>query len=261
MKDEDSEGSFYVIDCEHMGEIIEIKARIVIAADGPESRVAKAFGINSTQKPKHMMSGVQYEMAGVNCERMDLIELHLGAFAGGGYAWVFPKGDDIANVGIGIPSTSKKPAIEYLNEFVESYPPLKNAKAVELNVGGDPIGGLIGQIYSDNLLVCGDAAGQVDPITGGGIILGMLGGKTAGQVAARAVRAKDYSAERLSEYEVLYDEYTQGAIPKLAIAHEVYASLSDDDLNKIIHAFIGLDYNNMTPSDVLKVFFVYYLYH
>ena len=43
--------------------------------------------------------------------------------------------------------------------------------AVELNVGGDPIGGLIGQIYSDNLLVCGDAAGQVDPITGGGIIL------------------------------------------------------------------------------------------
>ena len=131
---------------------------------------------------------------------------------------------------------------------------MKDAKAVELNVGGDPIGGLIGQIYSDNLLVCGDAAGQVDPITGGGIILGMLGGKTAGQVAARAVRAKDYSAERLSEYEVLYDEYTQGAIPKLAIAHEVYVSLSDDDLNSIIHAFVGLDYKNMTPSDILKVF-------
>ena len=223
MKDEDSEGSFYVIDCEHMGEIIEIKARIVIAADGPESRVAKAFGINSTKKPQHMMS-------------------------------VFPKGDDIANVGIAISSASDRPAIDYLNEFIESYPPLKDAKAVELNVGGDPIGGLIGQIYSDNLLVCGDAAGQVDPITGGGIILGMLGGKTAGQVAARAVRAKDYSAERLKEYEVLYDEYTQGAIPKLAIAREVYVSLSDNDLNQIVHAFVGLDYKNMDPKDILKVF-------
>ncbi len=253
MRDQDSEGSFCIVDCEQMGETIEIKARIVIAADGPESRIAKAFGINSTTKPKDMMSGVQYEMVGVNCERMDLIELHLGAFADGGYAWVFPKGDDIANVGIAISSTSERPAIEYLNEFIASYPPLSNAKAVELNVGGDPIGGLIGQISDDNLLVCGDAAGQVDPITGGGIILGMLGGKTAGQVAARAVRAKDYSARRLKEYEVLFDEYTQGAIPKLAIAKDVYRSLSDNDLNQIIHAFVGLDYNNMTLSDVLRV--------
>ena len=254
MKDGDSKGPFYIIHCEHMDELIEIKAKIVIAADGPESRIAKAFGINSTTNPKHMMSGVQYEMVGVNCERMDLIELHLGAFADGGYAWVFPKGDDIANVGIAISSTSKRPAIEYLNEFIASYPPLNNAKAVEINVGGDPIGGMIEPIYDDNFLVCGDAAGQVDPITGGGIILGMLGGKTAGQVAARAIRDNDYSKERLKEYHVLYDEYTQGAIPKLEIARDVYLSLSDDDLNQIVHAFEGLDYRNMSLRDVLEVF-------
>ena len=254
LKDEDSNGSFYIVDCEQMGEIIEIKAKIVIAADGPESRIAKAFGINSTTKPEDMMSGVQYEMVGVNCERMDLIELHIGAFANGGYAWVFPKGEDIANVGIGIPSTSEKPAIEYLNEFIESYPPLFNAKAVELNVGGDPIGGMIERIYDDNFLVCGDAAGQVDPITGGGIILGMLGGMTAGQVAAKAIKDKDYSKERLEEYYIKYDEITQGAIPKLKIAHDVYRSFSDDDFNQIIHAFVGLDYKNMDVKDVLKVF-------
>lgn len=254
MRDEDSEGKFFVVDCDHMGEIIEIKARIVIAADGPESRICKALGINSTTNPKDMMSGVQYEMVGVNCERMDLIELHLGAFAGGGYAWVFPKGDDIANVGIAISSISERPAIDYLNEFIESYPPLHNAKAVEINVGGDPIGGMIERIYDDNFLVCGDAAGQVDPITGGGIILGMLGGKTAGQVAARAIRDNNYSKERLEEYPILYDEYTQGAIPKLKIAQEVYLSLSDDDLNQIVHAFVGLDYKSMTPKDILKVF-------
>jgi digeranylgeranylglycerophospholipid reductase len=73
MRDEDDKGSFFIVDCEHMGEIIEIKARILIAADGPESRIAKALGINSTTNPKDMMSGVQYEMVGVNCERMDLI--------------------------------------------------------------------------------------------------------------------------------------------------------------------------------------------
>ena len=250
---DDSDGSSIIVDCEQMGEIIEIKAKIVIAADGPESKVAKAFGINSTIKPQDMMAGVQYEMVGVNCERMDLIELHLGAFANGGYAWVFPKGEDIANVGIGIPGNSKRPAIEYLNEFIESYPPLNDAKAVELNVGGDPIGGMIEQIYDDNLLVCGDAAGQVDPITGGGIILGMLGGMTAGKVAAKAIIDKDYSKERLEEYYIEYDEITQGAIPKLKVAHEVYRSLDDKDLNQIIHAFAELDLKTMAPNDILKV--------
>ena len=250
---DDSDGSSIIVDCEQMGEIIEIKAKIVIAADGPESKVAKAFGINSTIKPQDMMAGVQYEMVGVNCERMDLIELHLGAFANGGYAWVFPKGEDIANVGIGIPGNSKRPAIDYLNEFIESYPPLNDAKAVELNVGGDPIGGMIEQIYDDNLLVCGDAAGQVDPITGGGIILGMLGGMTAGKVAAKAIIDKDYSKERLEEYHIKYDEVTQGAIPKLKVAHEVYRSLDDKDLNQIIHAFAELDLKTMAPNDILKV--------
>jgi digeranylgeranylglycerophospholipid reductase len=253
LKDEDASGQFNIVTCNQMDEEIKIKAKIVIAADGPESRISKAFGINSTTKPQDMISGVQYEMVGVNCERMDLIELHLGAFANGGYAWVFPKGDDIANVGIGVSGNSEKPAIDYLNDFVQSYPPLSNAKAVEMNVGGDPIGGMIERIYDDNFMVCGDAAGQVDPITGGGIILGMLGGMTAGQVAAKAILDKDYSADRLKEYYLKYDDITQGAIPKLAIAREVYRSFDDNDLNQIVHAFVGLDYNNMTVSDILKV--------
>ena len=254
IRDEESDGSFCIVECEQMGEAIQIKTHIVIAADGPESHIARLFGINSTTKPQHMMSGVQYEMVGVNCERMDLIELHLGAFAGGGYAWVFPKGDDIANVGIAIRSTSERPAIDYLNEFIGSYDALANAKAVEINVGGDPIGGMIERIYDNNLLICGDAAGQVDPITGGGIILGMLGGMTAGKVAAKAIKDKDYSDERLKEYDDLYDEYTQGAIPKLEIARDVYLSLNDKDLNQIVHAFDGLDYGSMSYGDFLKVF-------
>lgn len=253
-KGEDSKGSYYILSCEQMDKTIEIKARIIIAADGPESRIAKSLGINSTTNPKDMMSGVQFEMVGVNCERMDLIELHLGAFAAGGYAWIFPKGDDIANVGIGVNGLAERPAIEYLNDFIASYPPLENAKPVELNVGGDPIGGMIERIYDDNLLVCGDAAGQVDPITGGGIILGMLGGMTAGRVAAKAIKEGDYSADRLKEYETKYSEITQDAIPKLSVAQEVFLSLSDKDLNQIVGAFVDLDYKNMSVSDILKVF-------
>lgn len=56
------------------------------------------------------------------------------------------------------------------------------------------------KIYDDNLLICGDAAGQVNPIEGGGIIEGMLGGMAAGDVAAKAIKEENYSKERLHEY-------------------------------------------------------------
>lgn len=250
----DDDGDFFIVICEHMGEIFEIKARIVIAADGPESHIARCIGINSSTKPFDMMSGVQYEMVGVECERMDLLELHLGAFAQGGYAWIFPKGEDSANVGIGIDASNEYLAIDLLNEFVETYPPLKNAKAVGLNIGGIPVGGMIERIYDDNFLACGDAAGQVNPITGGGIVLGMLGGMCAGRVAAKAIKEGDYSAKALEEYEELYKEKSRGIIPKLTVGREVYESLDEDDINKVFEAFADLDYSEMDAKDVLKVF-------
>ncbi len=252
---EENGESFCIAICERMGKIFEIKSRIIIAADGPESHVAKFAGINSTTRPQDMMSGFQYEMVGVNCERMDLLELHMGSFAGGGYVWIFPKGDDVANVGIGINDHGGKPAIDYLEEFIASYPPLKDAVAVEMNVGGDPIGGLIEKIYGDNILICGDAAGQVDPVTGGGIILGMLGGKSAGETAANALRENEFGEERLSEYEEKFNEASFHAMPKLIVLKDFIVSLSDDDWNQIIEKFNQVDLHELSPSDIIKLFF------
>ena len=183
----------------------------------------------------------------------------MGSFAGGGYAWIFPKGDDIANVGIGINDhKGGKAPIEYLNEFIEHSPLLDDAQAVELNVGGDPVGGLIENLYGDNILVCGDAAGQVDQVTGGGIILGMLGGRAAGIAAANAVRDNDCSKERLKEYEALYDEATFKAMPKIAVIKDLIDSFSDDDLNEIIEYFAALDLKGLSRSDAIKLFFKLY---
>ena len=71
-----------------------------------------------------------------------------------------------------------------MDDWIATSPITKDAQAVELNVGGDPVGGMPKKIYADNIMVCGDAAGQVNPLTGGGIISGMTGGMYAGQVAA-----------------------------------------------------------------------------
>ncbi|BDZ69828.1 hypothetical protein GCM10025861_03450 [Methanobacterium petrolearium] len=124
------------VQLEHMGNPLEIKAKIVIGADGPESRVGRWANLKTGLKPGNMESCAQFEMVGVEMEQFGCIELIFGSVAPGGYAWIFPKGDDMANVGLGVLSNrTEKTAYQHLLEFVDEYPATQNAQPVELNVG------------------------------------------------------------------------------------------------------------------------------
>jgi digeranylgeranylglycerophospholipid reductase len=242
-----------VVTAENMGHEFEIKAKIVIAADGPESRVGRWAGLRTSLKPKDMESCAQFEMAGVQMEEPDCIEFYFGSVSPGGYAWIFPKGDDIANVGLGVLTTiTDKTAYEHLLEFVENNPATKNAQPVEINIGGDPVGGLLKKKVTDNVLVTGDAAGMVNPLTGGGIISGMLGGRMAGQVAAQAVADGDYSKKNLEIYEKLCEEELGDEFKKYLKAKDYLLSLSDKELDTIAEAFRDSDFETINTSEMIK---------
>lgn len=242
-----------VVTAENMGQELEIKAKIVIAADGPESRVGRWAGLRTALAPKNMESCAQFEMAGVQMAEPDCIEFHFGSVAPGGYAWIFPKGDDIANVGLGILTTrTDKTAYQHLLEFVESNPATQNAQPVELNVGGDPVGGLLKKKVADNVLVTGDAASMVNPLTGGGIISGMLGGRIAGQVAAQAVADGDYSHKNLKVYEKLCDDELGESFKKYLKAKEYLLSLSDGELDEIADVFKDSDFETINTAEMVK---------
>ena len=247
------EDDHLIVSVETMGQELEIKAKIVIAADGPESRVGRWAGLRTSLKPKDMESCAQFEMANVQMVEPDCIEFHFGSVAPGGYAWIFPKGDDIANVGLGVLTTiTDKTAYQHLLEFVESNPATKNAQAVELNIGGDPVGGLLKKKVTDNVLVTGDAAGMVNPLTGGGIISGMLGGRIAGQVAAQAVKDGDYSKKNLKVYEKLCEDELGESFKKYLKAKDYLLSLSDEELDSIAEAFRDSDFETINTSEMIK---------
>ncbi len=255
VKSMERDGDSYVLTCEKIGEEFQIKAKIVIGADGPESHVGRWAGINTTTKPKYMMSGAQFEMCNVNLTRDDLIEFYFdSSIASGGYGWIFTKGDGVANVGLGITGSDKKSAYEALLHFVEKCPATQNAQPIELNIGGDPVGGLVERIYDDNLMLCGDAAGQVNPIEGGGIILGMMGGMAAGKTAACAIKEGNFSKKRLKQYEVDFNKSMWGIVPKLPAVRDFVSSLSDEDFAKIVNAFKDEDLVNMDVKGFIKVF-------
>ncbi|MGZ7049701.1 MAG: NAD(P)/FAD-dependent oxidoreductase [Methanobacterium sp.] len=243
-----------IVKAEKMGQEIEIKAKIVIGADGPESRVGRWGGLRTATKPKDMESGAQFEMVGLEMEDPNSLEFYFGSVAPGGYAWVFPKGEDIANVGLAIISTlTDKSAYEHLVDFVKTCPTTKNATAVELNVGGDPVGGIIKKISADNLLVVGDAAGMVNPLTGGGIISGMQGGLIAGEIAAAAIEDDDVSAKRLSKYDERCRKEIGDSFKKYMKARDYLESLSDEELDSIAKAFNETEFERISTTELLKV--------
>lgn len=243
----------WVVHTESMGKMEDIKAKIIIAADGPEGHVARWAGMKPTTKAKEMESGVQYEMVGVEFEREGVIEFYFGSCAPGGYVWIFPKGDDIANVGLAVLShKADKPAIDYLNEFIENCPYTKNAQPVELNIGGDPVGGMAKELYGDNILLCGDAAGQVNPLTGGGIISGMTGGMYAGQVAAEAILEDNCSKKFLKKYDKIARKDLKRDVDRYKGVQEYMLTLNDEELDKIAEAFTDVSFEKISTTELVK---------
>ena len=87
------EGKVCGVVAKHLEKPIEIKADVVIAADGVESNLAYKSGLNNLQNPDDILSCAQYELVGLDIDP-HLIEFYFGrTVAPGGYAWIFPKGE------------------------------------------------------------------------------------------------------------------------------------------------------------------------
>ena len=131
----------------------------------------------------------------------DAIVLHFGRdVAPGGYAWVFPKGDGLANIGLGLVALRAEygSARRYLDRYMDTYHP--RAERRTLTVGGVIVHPTIKRTVTDAMIVCGDAAHMINPLSGGGIVNAMKAGRLAAHTAVDALAAGDTSAARLQRY-------------------------------------------------------------
>ncbi|SFM15074.1 NAD(P)/FAD-dependent oxidoreductase [Methanolobus profundi] len=239
----------------HLGELHDIRAKIVIGADGVESKIGRWAGIDTSLKPKDIETCAQYLMSGTGMDQ-DYCYFYLGNdIAPAGYVWLFPKGGDLANVGIGIlgSESGEKHAIDYLNEFVQkNYP---DAKILEMDVGGVPVSGTIEKTIANGLMLIGDAARQSDPITGGGIINAMEAGKMAGEVAYNAISKGDVSTNALQEYEKRWRESIGYEIDNSLIVKDTFTAFTDKEINSLAHSLEGVNFSSMSLLDLLYALF------
>ncbi|MGZ4903387.1 MAG: NAD(P)/FAD-dependent oxidoreductase [Halobacteriota archaeon] len=235
----------------HLDEALEISTSIVIAADGIESQIGRWAGINTTLKPKDIETCAQYYMTNVDL-REDACDFYLGSEAPGGYAWAFPKEHRAGNVGLGVLGSrlGGRHSIDYLDAFVERHFP--EGQQIELNVGGDPVSNATSTTVKPGLMLVGDAAHHTDPITGGGIINALEGGKLAGEVAKEAVRLNDFSLKVLQRYEAAWRASFGKTLDRNYRIKEAFVKLSDDDLNKLVHSLEGLTLEEMSVSGIMR---------
>ena len=216
-----------------LGENFEVRAKVVIGADGVESQVGRWGGIDTTLKLKDIVSCAQYLMTNVDEVEDDVIDAYLG-LAPSGYAWSFPKGEKAANIGLGVLASrlgGKRP-IDYLNEFVSKNFP--EGQPVELVMGAYPSSDELKTIAGNGLLLVGDAIRCDDPLTGAGIVSAMDSGKLAGEVARKAVRQNDASMKVLREYKIRWHNPI-GKVQKHSYKiKEFFTNASDEELNRFI---------------------------
>ena len=242
----------------------DVSAPLVVSAEGMESQIARKAGFPAVSTLYDVDTCYQYEMQEYDHE--NLIELYFGnKISPRGYVWIFPKADKKANVGLGIgahlETGTKEGGIkgatpkDFLDDFIANHPQLKDASTLEDFGGVISVGAPIDSFVTDNFLVVGTAARQVDPIHGGGISLAM----EAAVIAANTVIAadKDYSQVKLKPYE---DKWRAGPGKKVAsrlLLRKVMEATSDDDFDHIFKTITAKDLDqimqgNFAPS-VAKV--------
>ncbi|HJK41295.1 MAG TPA: NAD(P)/FAD-dependent oxidoreductase [Methanocorpusculum sp.] len=235
------------------GKTYDVRAKVVIAADGVESKFAKSAGINTTVALADLDSCVQYLVTDIDIEPETNVFYWSNADCPHGYIWIFAKGPRSANIGIGIPGTKSgngHRAKDYLDRFMEKHFP--NGKITELIVGGVSTCKPLESTVADNLIICGDAARFSDPFTGGGIYKALYSGRLAGEIAADAAASGDCSRKALAVYEKTWRESRMGKfLARSSLIRDVFFRMDDTMLNEIIGSVPDLHLDEVTVPSVL----------
>ena len=189
-------------------ELVNIKTKVLVGADGLQSQVGKWAGMHTHIKISELASCLQFVVDKV--ETNGLLEIVTGnTWAPGGYAWVFPKGHGYAEIGLGITRTmtdlNARQQLDYFMKHSFFKERFRDCRILEVQGGGVPLAAPLKTQYADNMILVGDAARHVNPITGGGIHTALASGVIAGNFLGEILTSdRKPVKENLKEYQDIW---------------------------------------------------------
>jgi digeranylgeranylglycerophospholipid reductase len=210
-------------------------AKIVVDAEGISSRILRQAGLSALNA--HMLvNAVQAKVENVKDTEPNMVEVFLGKdYAPGFYAWLVPKADGKAKVGLAARTENPK---ELLQKLMLKHPvaskKLRRAKILQTAFHSIPLGGPIPKTYSNGFLAVGDAASHVKPTTGGGVIFGMNCARVAAEIAYEALHMNAFSSEFLGMYQKRCDEIWGFDVNVMLKVRRMLDAMSDKKLDDAI---------------------------
>jgi digeranylgeranylglycerophospholipid reductase len=233
----------------------DVLAKIVVDAEGISSRLLKQTGLSAFNRGG-LVYAVEAEIENVKDVASDAIEVFLGKnYAPGFYGWLIPRLDGTAKIGLATRTGNPK---EFLQRLMLKHPvaskQLGNARITRMAFHSISLGGPITRAYADGFLAVGDAASQVKPTTGGGVVFGLTCARIAAQVASEAIGRGDVSANYLQLYQKRCRETLGFDVNVMLRMCKFLNALSDEQLDAALRfcARIGVD---KTLGDVEEIDF------
>ncbi len=174
-------GDETIVKLEKRGEAYSVKTKVLIGADGANSRVARDLKLDEN---KEWIVGYEEVFHSKNQTNEPRLHCFLDAKLAPGYlAWIADDGEEI-HIGVGGYAADFNPreALKCFKEKTESLFDLKDAELKETRGGRIPVGGVLRKIANENGILIGDAAGAVSPLTAGGLDPAMRLSKFAAEI-------------------------------------------------------------------------------
>ena len=186
----------------------EYLGKIIIIADGMSSKLANKSGLREKWKISELYLVKSAIMEGKNLLDKETISIFFRPYKG--YGWIFPLSETKFNIGTGISKQNFQKcninAIfnEFINEpYIKEFFPNSNYKELWNAAYPVPSSGVkVNSLCNENIMIIGDAAGFVSPISGEGIHPSIVSGQIAAETAIKALNEETISKQTLKRYKL-----------------------------------------------------------
>ena len=218
-----------------------IKSKIIVGADGPLSIVSSAFGNDL----KFYCASQYLVKVDEDNDQMSFVDLYAYGDLFPGFIWQIPVNKNIFRIGL-FSNYDYKRQNEILDDFLENDFKYENYEVIEKYKGKIPIYNKENRLFKNRALIIGDAASQIKPTTGGGLLIGFEAVGMAKKAIVNALNSKDFNSISIEKEthdgkEILQDclksyqkDFEERFIKEFSYQFKVQktlCTLSDDDLD------------------------------